>query len=323
MYGIEQKIVNWLKKQKTQPVSSDSEPKKAKTTSNEFNSVENKEQSVNEVSTKENKNQTSTVKSEMIENVKKYSDKLKGMVDDEYLKKMEYTEKSQDEINDLANKYAQDNYDLGKNKLDAEIDKKRQESLQNEEKIKAQDGVKKQSIDQKYENLFDNAQNKAVKNGIARSSIYAETIKNLSEDKIQEYLNVDSEVASSLKDNANKLQAYENEYNSAISALEIEKAIDVKEKIEELNKEQQKRIDEVLKYNNSIDEKIYKLQSEGKQLPSDKESAEYKRQMLSSALEYYYSLDPKVALDEFKNDVDVQYLLGGLSSVVESYLKSR
>ncbi len=318
MYGIEQKIINWLKRIKNQPISSDTTKKTVTSTTKNYSTDNN----TNENKSSES-NQNNVSKTEMIETIKRYNDKLNGKVDEEFLKKMEYVVKSDDEIQNEATAYAEDKFNLSKAKLDGNIDSKRQEYKQKEENIKSTTEGLKQEVDKKYENLLDNAQNKALKNGISRSSILAETIKNLSQDKIQEYLNVDSDIAKSLKENANKLSSYENEYNSAIKSLEIQKAIDIKEKIDELNEKQEKNINEVIKYNNSIDEKIYKLQSQGKQLPGEKESAEYKRQMLNSALSYYYSLDPKLALEEFKNDVDVQYVLGDLSRVVENYLKNR
>ena len=317
MYGIEQKILDWLKGIKNQPITSENKPKKVKTTANNYEN----ESSETVDSKKEN---TSTLKTEMISTIKKYDDKLKGVVDDEFLKEMEYEPKTEQEIENLATQLAQDDFNLKKTKLDGSIENKRQEIMQKDEKIKSTEQPLKNVIDQKYENLLDSAQSKAIKNGVARSSILAETVKNLSEDKIKEYFNVDSEIASNLKDNANKLKSYENEYQTAVNALEIEKAIEIKEKIDDLNKEQQKKIDEVLKYNNSIDEKIYKLQSQGNQLPSDKEKAEYKKKMLNSALSYYYSLDPDKARSEFDSDVDVHYVLGeDLTSVVKNYLKNR
>ena len=160
---------------------------------------------------------------------------------------MEYEPKTEQEIENLATQLAQDDFNLKKTKLDGSIENKRQEIMQKDEKIKSTEQPLKNVIDQKYENLLDSAQSKAIKNGVARSSILAETVKNLSEDKIKEYFNVDSEIASNLKDNANKLKSYENEYQTAVNGLEIEKAIEIKKKIDDLNKEQQKKIDSLQK----------------------------------------------------------------------------
>lgn len=331
MYGIEQKIIEWIKKLKKQPVTSETQNetvKKAQTADNKVKVESNantKSESV-EAPKKTSTNattSTSDLKSQMKETIKNYRNKLDGVIDDEYLQKMEYTPKTEQEIQNLATNYAQGEYDVKKVKLDGDIQNKREESKQKEEVIKASEEPKKEQIEQKYDNLEKGTLNKAIKNGISRSSILLESLKNLSENKIQEELNVDKEIASSLKANANKLEALEKEYSSAVSALEIQKAIDVKEKIDELYKEQQKKLDEVLKYNNTIDEKIYKLKSQGIELPSESEKAEYRKQMLDSALQYYYTLDPSVAREEFSKDVDIQYLLGSLSQIVERYLKNR
>ena len=313
MYGVEQKIINWLKNLTTQPITNKS-AKKASNETKDNASVE---------TNSETKKPSSTAKSEMLETIKNYSDKLNGLVTDDYLQKLEFSPKSKKEIENLANEYAIDNYNLSKVKLDGNIENKREESKQREEKINNSSLELKQNLDKKYSDLVETTQNKAIKNGVSRSSILAESIKNLSEDKIQDYLNVDSQIASELKENANKLKGYETEYSAAVNALEIQKAIDVKKKIDDITKEQQKKLDEVTKYNNSIDEKIYNLKSKGKELPNEKESAEYRKQMLDSALSYYFALDPQVALEEFKSDVDVQYALGDLAKVVENYLKNR
>lgn len=319
MYGIEQKIINWLKNQKTKPITSSDSNKIVKTTKNQLNSVESTDNNSTEKVDEQNK----SAKQEMLNTIKKYSDMLKGYPEEILLDKITYTEKTQDEIKDLATDFAENNFNASKAKLDGNIEKKRQESLYNEEKIKSQDSTSKENIDKKYEDMLDNVQSKAIKNGIARSSILAESIKNLSQDKIEEYLNVDKAVASQLKENAVKLENYEIEYNSAIKELEFEKANDISKKIEELNKEQQKKIEEVTKYNNAIDEKIYNYKMQGLETPTEEETANYKKIMLNTALEYYYSLDPEVARKEFENDVDVQYALGGMAKVVQTYLNNR
>ena len=132
---------------------------------------------------------------------------------------------------------------------------------------------------------------------------------------------MDKDTANSLEENSNKLKEYESEYASAIQNLELKKAVETKEKIDELTEKQNKKIEEVLKYNNTINEKIYKLQKEGVTVPDEETSAKYKREMLSLALNYYYSMPKEEAIKEFESDKDVQKLLGGLSGVVETYLK--
>ncbi len=320
MYGIEQKILNWLKGLKNQPVAKNENVKVKKASSNlDEQSSSETENKGDEVTTSNDNGKLN--RDDLIKNLTSYRNRLDGVIDNTFLNKLEYTPKTDEEISDEAEFYANSNYDISKNALDSDIDKKRNEAKENEKEISSKATNSKNELDNMYASLYKNVESEAIKRGISRSSIVAEQIKELGAQKIQDYLQVDKDTANSLEENSNKLKEYESEYASAIQNLELKKAVETKEKIDELTEKQNKKIEEVLKYNNTINEKIYKLQKEGVTVPDEETSAKYKREMLSLVLNYYYSMPKEQAIKEFESDKDVQKLLGGLSGVVETYLK--
>ncbi len=328
MYGIEEKIINWLKGLKNQPVVKKDKVNVQKASSNleeeTSNNAPNETSESKTETTSESKAQSNgntLTRDELIKNLTSYRNRLDGILDDTFLKKLEYTPKTDEEIEEEASSYAKNNYDISKNALDSNIQKKRNEAKENESEISSEATNKKDKLDNMYASLYKDVESEAIKRGISRSSIVAEQIKGLGAQKIQDYLQVDNDTAKSLEKNSNKLQEYEDDYNSAIANLELKKAVETKEKIDELTEKQNKKIEEVLKYNNTINEKLYNLQKAGVNLPDDETAARYKREMLSLATKYYYSFPREEAIKMFDSDKDIQKILGSVAGMVENYLK--
>ena len=155
----------------------------------------------------------------------------------------------------------------------------------------------------------------AIKKGVQRSSILTNQLSNLSADKIQKQLEIEKEVAEKLFENNKKIKEYEKEYDKAISNLETSKAVNIKNKLNELKKEQEKEIAEIIKHNNSLgnvttSESLNKIN-------------ELKRYKLTIALRYFYSLPKEEALKEATDNEELKILLGNGYQALLNYLKNR
>ncbi len=317
MFNIDEKILRYLKskKVKNEPV--------ATLTSEE----------VTETEPKETKTETSNKKKEELINILKESnEELKGKdknADKVTLEKIDYTPLTNEQIEELAGREAEGEYALKKNALDKTTDEKRAEIERNTQQVKEGVGARKEKIDSAYNLVKNEVENQAIKRGISRSSIVAEQIKGLEVEKIKDYLSVDNEVASELKKYSNELEDLERNYNYAVQNLDIEKAISVREKIEELTEKQNKAIENAIEHNNKvdkdqlyIDDKYYGGVPNGDgSSKTELEIANIRQKMLTSAMEYYLAMPKEERLKELEGDEEIKKLLGGLYDTLYRYAK--
>ena len=161
----------------------------------------------------------------------------------------------------------------------------------------------------------------AIKRGISRSSIVQEQIKGLGVEKIKDLFQIDRTLASELKDNSDKISELESDYLTAVNKLNVEKALEISDKIQDLTEKQNKKIEDVLKYNNTVKRQLAEMEEKGNSPLVGEKAREIKRQMLDEALNYYMALPKEEALKEFDEDEEVQLLLGELKTMVRRYIK--
>ncbi len=269
----------------------------------------------NEQKTKKDK------KSQLVETIKELNEQLNGKKNGVVLDKMEYTPLTDKEIEDKASETVDKKYALKENALETKKDSAvKNLELKNQE---LKDGAKdkKDAVEQAYTELEKDLNSNAIKRGIARSSIVSEQIKNLGVQKIRDLLGVDEKVADEIKVNSDKIVTLEQEYVQAIDNLSIEKAIELGDAIEKLKKEQDEKLEKVLKYNNDIKKQQTALNEKSTSL-SKTEIADIKSKMVNAVLEYYNSLPKEERLLAFESDEDILELLGENASLVERYLRA-
>ncbi len=265
----------------------------------------------------------SSDKSSLVAKLKALDQQMKGVDETEVLEMMEYTPLTEEEIKNKAKEGMDEKYG-------AEID-----VLANETAKKLSDIEKSNNIlnanalsqKEKLEVLYDDAQKKvedsALRRGISRSSIVQEQIKELDVEKIKDTLLIDQNLATELKYNSDKISQLETDYLTAVNKLNVKKALEISDKIEDLTKKQNDKIEEVLKYNNSIKKQQASLAENGTSAVSETEKRNIKKQMVDEALNYYLSLPVDVAKKEFEEDGEIQLLLGDSLDLVRRYINSR
>lgn len=241
--------------------------------------------------------------------------------DESVLQKMEYTPLTEEEIVEKASKNVDEKYGLKFNDLDLETEKKLKNLEEQASSISNSAKSQKQKIEELYKDAEEKVEQSAIKRGISRSSIVQEQLKDLDVEKISDLLSVDNAVASSLKENSNKIKELESDYLNAVNKLNVEKAIEISEKIEELTEKQNKKLDEVLKYNNTVTRQELQIKQEDKQSQNTTRKNEIKRKMLNLALNYYNTLPKESAYEEYLNDGEMKNLLGDVALLLERYLK--
>ena len=276
-------------------------------------------------SNEENQTEPSNSRKEALKNeLLDLNEKLNKVEDSSALKTIEYTPLTTEEIESKAKEGVEEKYQLKKSGLDDNFEVQKSNAKTNEELIKENANNKKQTIDSEYLKFQDTLEKNAIKRGIARSSIVMEQLKELGEDKIKSLLLVDDDTAKNLKENSDKLVKYESDYQKAVNNLSVEKAIEIKEKINDLVKEQNDKIEQVLKYNNSvIKDQLYLDEKYGDNKPRDQEKTKIRRDMFEKAYAYYMSLPKEQALKELNEDSEIKTLLGNSYSMLVNYINGR
>ena len=262
-------------------------------------------------------------KKTLISKLQALDEKEKGIVETEGLELIEYTPLTEEEIKAKASEGMDEKYGVELEAIANETAKKLSSIEKSNEELNANALSQKDKIDALYQDAQEKVENSAIKRGISRSSIVQEQIKDLSVEKIKDTLSIDQNLAEELKNNSDKISALESDYLIEVNKLNVKKALEISEKIEELTEKQNKKIEEVLKYNNTIKKQQLTLDENGTSSVSEVERRDIKKQKVEEALNYYLSLPVEQAKKELEEDLDVQLLLGDALKLVQGYVNSR
>lgn len=150
-----------------------------------------------------------------------------------------------------------------------------------------------------YETAKTNAENQAIKRGIARSSIISEQLKDFDEAKIKDVESAQKTAREKIAEADEKIGNLTEELREAVASYDIEEAVKINERINALKEERTKKQNEVTEYNNALKEKRAKtltsLGLSGMDI-SDENSDEYiaaKNAKLQALYKYYGKAENK------------------------------
>lgn len=294
MFGIEEKIKKWYENQKIIPVvKSDDEEK-------------TEEVAVYTVSKKQSDNPSrDSLKSDLIK-FNKEIERIENQVkyDLENFRDSKYTDESiKSQAYELADIAYQKELNEETHKNDTNLDNinyKMQSVLNNNE-------IKTNKINNDYSNYVNETSNKAIKNGVGRSSIVSEETKKYENDKNAKLNEVNLETDVELKNLENSLLKEESRHEKMVKLLDEQKQKDIDKNIENLELERQEL----------INKGVIPTYVVGGPIP---ELREVEKQVLQNALNYYFSMDRDKAVSEFESDYEIQRLLGDLAPIVRSYI---
>ena len=297
MFGIEENIKKWYENQKIIPVvKSDDEEK-------------TEEVAVYTVAKKQSDNPSrDSLKSDLIK-FNKEIERIENQVkyDLENFRDSKYTDKSiKSQAYELADIAYQKELNEETHKTDTNLDNinyKMQSVLNNNE-------IKTNKINNDYSNYVNETSNKAIKNGVGRSSIVSEETKKYENDKNAKLNEVNLETDVELKNLENSLLKEESRHEKVVKLLDEQKQKDIDKNIENLELERQEL----------INKGVIPTDVVGGPIP---ELREVEKQVLQNALNYYFSMDRDKAVSEFESDYEIQRLLGDLAPTVRSYITKK
>lgn len=260
--------------------------------------------------------------------VKTYERKEYKNEDNEEIKKQVEDEFGGSTESGLAD--IQTTYDGKINKVNAKINKEENDYAMDTSKIKSEYSAKKSQ-----------AKNKAIDQGIARSSIVTAQSEKLDSD-MQKELSDRQKQSKLLYDTYGmELTVLESQLENALSSFEIEQAVKIKKRINDLTDSIKKENEKILEYNNKmteLEQKSILAREEAIRRAKEKEELLAEEEKIngytgakkenydsrfSVAKKYYMSLPKERALAELDRDIDMHDYLGLYYSKLRSLLATR
>lgn len=176
-----------------------------------------------------------------------------------------YNEKTQDELLSEAKNIVKESYaDKIKKIEDSYKNKINTLTLKNENKD-ASFTEKTDKATEKYVSDTENATFKAIKNGIANSSVIGGYLENLNKSYIDDVNKITNEYTIFKENIDRELEQALNAKTQALVSYDIKAAADIEKKVIALKNEQSKAIEEINKYNRQLLEDKKSFQSDREQ----------------------------------------------------------
>ena len=207
--------------------------------------------------------------SELLDDFKQVDQKYKPTTNDLILERKEFVKPSDDQIKKQATESLQgykdkslenieNNYNENSQKLDTKLDEAQKASE-----------TKKQEAGEMYSKLKQEASKDALKRGLARSSIVINVLDAFDQNYIKEINKINDEIQSKITSLQGQKSLLDEQRQSALNAFDINYALKLSSKIDNINKELLEQEQKVIEYNNQIAQKEADYQAKQKQSYTD------------------------------------------------------
>lgn len=299
MFNIEEKIKKWYENQKVVPVvktEQKEEKEKVYTTSN---TSKNTVKDINEL------------KNSIIQGNREY-DRLKEEIVYEYENnpEHEYSDKS---LNKKAEMLAETALEDAYNKENLRNKDKISEIDKSNRLILTETEAKKRKIEDEYDKRIIDATDKAIKNGVSRSSILEGEREKFSESKDDDVATLSLNTENALKSNEVLKDLEEIRHSNVLNELDNKKDAEKSKQLSKLKEERQQLVDEGEisgNYNHSPTYVSPKMR-------------EIRMGILKDVLAYYGTMSKREATMAYEKDVQLQKLLGDLEPAVRLYVTGK
>ena len=203
--------------------------------------------------------------SDLLDDFKQVDQKYKPTTNSVSLQKKEFIKPSDDQIKEKATNSLQEykdsgiqnienNYKENSDKLDAKIEDTKKSSLQQKEDAKNM-----------YSKLKQDASTDAIKRGLGRSSIVINILDAFDQGYIEEINKINDEIQSKITSLEGQKSLLDEQRQSALNAFDINYALKLSSKIDDINKELYEQEQKVIEYNNQIAQKEADYEAKQKQ----------------------------------------------------------
>ena len=232
------------------------------------------------------------------------------------LERKEVPNVTDDELEEIAKNSLSDYYSNGvKSLLDSNeksitsLNSKAEKALTNLEEGK-------EKLNSQIDNAKQNAENQAIKRGLARSSIIMNQLENYDKMKIEQAAKMEKEVNDQISQINYEIETLSSRLEDSLKSFDLSYAVKLQTKINDLKDEQVKKIEKALEYNNKIalQEAEFNAKQKEKNAKYSSGTSSASTQSLSDttkakyevASKYFAGLSKEDALDELLN-IDADY----------------
>lgn len=264
---------------------------------------------------------------------------LDGLAREEYEKgengrysfKYATTDDTTDEqIGEKATSEAEEKYKKLADDAQQESENKRSQLENSVKNVEQTASTENAATEAAYEKAKEDAGNQALKRGMGRSSTIMELLKEYDVQKLNKIETRNAQAANQIKEINAQIDGLSDELQKSLKKLDMEKAIEINDRIEELKKQRDEKNAEVLKYNNEVSEKVAKYNEDLMQAANAlgektyiQRAKEYKDKMAYAIIDYYSGLTKEEAIADFASSDFADMLDSDGLSIVKNYLKSR
>lgn len=255
--------------------------------------------------------------------------------------KKEYIESDENAIKKQVRDQYEEQTNAGKEKIQTDYDEKKANLSKKIDQENQDFMLDSKEIAQKYDQKKGKALSNAIDQGIARSSISATMQESLDKEYSDEIKNRKSQSELLGKAYNMELAVLESKLDNALSSFEIEQAVKIQNKIDDLIKSAKKENEKILEYNNKMteleqksilareeakkkaDEKAKILEEEERLMGYTGEKKDNYDSRFNIARKYYMSLPKEQALEELATDGRMPEYLGLYYTKLRTLLQNR
>ena len=170
------------------------------------------------------------------------------------LEKMEYVRPTSKDVQEKAENSLEAYKNTSINYINQNFDEKNKNIDKSIEKAKQSGEKEKNEIVSAFSVAKQKAKDDAVKRGLARSSIIVNTLANYDQNMLGSLNSQMQELNQTISNFENEKSLLEEQKQSALSSFNIEYAVKLQDKINEINNNILEKEQEVIEYNNKIEE---------------------------------------------------------------------
>lgn len=204
------------------------------------------------------------------------------------LERKQFSKPTDDELKAQAENSLKSYVDTEKKSIESDYVSGNKKLDEQKQKLESDFDSDKKKIAQSFEDAKESNKNTFIRRGLARSSIMQENMRSLDEGKAAEV----DEMSKTLQQSLDKINIekdlLESQKQSALESFNIAYAVKLSEKINKLTESAKKAEEDVLKYNNQLEEKEKKFQlsQQGHNLDQDNQKLKDNKFVLDYIDEY-------------------------------------
>ncbi len=231
------------------------------------------------------------------------------------LQEIEYTPPSDEELEEMAKASLEGKYHKAKQAVEDKFAKSYGAIQEKKEGISQAHDAKMKDIEEYYDERRKEAEKDALKRGIARSSIAEGQLGQLEREESRSKLEAETGLEEQIRKLSGQISSLESEKEKALAEQDILYAAELAEKIYKLKEDRDKKLMDVIKYNNSVREKEKKS--------SEKSFLDAAEEKLAAAKKYFDGLSKAKALEELLSTDEYKKHLGAYYGYLLNYINNK